>query len=314
MKNTKFFLPILLMLSYFAKGQDITFHSNSLYPEGTAFSKKQQVFFVSSLNHGQIGKLDFSGNYTPFIQDPELIATVGILADDKRDLLYVTNTDNGVAEKTNPKTASKLSEIIAYDLHTGKRKFKVDLGALNPGQPNFVNDLTIDNEGNLYVTNSFSPILFKIDKNHKGSIFAKNDAWTGAGYNLNGIVYNPDGYLIVAQSNKGLLYKIDIKNPSKMTTVKLIEGDLRGADGLILNGKNELAVISHVYWKTYRVISGDNWSSAEKTDSTKSILTFPTTGVLVNGKYYILNAKVNELFDPKAVKTDNFMLQEVKFK
>src|SRR2546430_1705807 len=93
-------------------------------------------------------------------------ATIGILADEKSNTLFVTNVDNGVAVKTNPATAYKLSEIIGYDLTSGRRKFKVDLGALNPGHPNFINDLTLDNEGNLYVTNSFSPIIFKVDKDH----------------------------------------------------------------------------------------------------------------------------------------------------
>ncbi|SEW04995.1 SMP-30/Gluconolaconase/LRE-like region-containing protein [Chitinophaga sp. YR573] len=310
MKST-FAISMLLGISSFTFGQNIPIHADKLYPEGTAYSKKQNVFFVSSINTAQIGKLDFKGNYRPFTQDPELVATIGILADEKSNTLFVTNVDNGVAVKTNPATAYKLSEIIGYDLTSGKRKFKVDLGALNPGHPNFINDLTLDNEGNLYVTNSFSPVIFKVDKNHHASIFAQDEAWTGESFNLNGIVYHPDGYLIVAQSNKGLLYKIDIKKPTNIKTIKVDE--LKGADGLILNGKNELVAVSNASSRIFQLKSSDNWTSANIISSKASMLPFPTTGVLVNGKYHVLNAKLSELFDPKAPRSTDFLLQEITF-
>jgi sugar lactone lactonase YvrE len=304
-------ISFLLGVSSFTFAQNIPIHADRLYPEGTAYSKKQNVFFISSVNKGQIGKLDVSGNYTPFTQDPDLVATVGILADEKSNTLFVTNIDNGAAVKTNPAKAYKLSEVIGYDLKSGKRKFKIDVGKLNPGHPNFINDLTLDNEGNVYVTNSFSPVIFKIDKDHHASIFAQNEAWTGEGFNLNGIVYHPEGYLIVAQSNKGLLYKINIKNPNDVKVIKVDE--LKGADGLILNDRNELVVVSNASSKIFQVRSTDNWTSASILSVKESILPFPTTGVLVNGKYHVLNAKLSELFDPNAPKTSDFLLQEITF-
>ena len=43
--------------------QDIPFTSNELYPEGIAYSKKQDAFFVSSLHYGKIGKVTRKGVY-----------------------------------------------------------------------------------------------------------------------------------------------------------------------------------------------------------------------------------------------------------
>lgn len=310
MKNTLTAL-VLILVGTLAYGQGISINYNKLYPEGTAYSSKQKIFFVSSIYHGQVGTVDAKGNYKLFTQDPELVASVGIKADERTNTLYVTNVDNGVALKTNPATAYKLSEIIGYDLTSGKRKFKVDLGKLNPGQPNFINDMTLDNDGNLYVTNSFSPIIFKVDKNQKASIFATNDEWKGEGFNLNGIVYHPDGYLIVAHSGKGLLYKIDVKNPGIITKIKVSE--VAGVDGLILNNKNELVVILNKSGKVLKVTTDDHWNSARVVGTKESVLPFPTTGVLVNSTYYVLNGKLTELFDPNAEKTSNFFLQELKF-
>jgi hypothetical protein len=115
----------------------------------------------------------------------------------------------------------------------------------------------------------------------------------------------------VAQSNKGLLYKIDIKKPTDIKTIQVEE--LKGADGLILNGKNELVVVSNASSRIFQVKSTDNWTSASIISSKASTLPFPTTGVLVNGKYHVLNAKLSELFDPKAPRSTDFLLQEITF-
>jgi sugar lactone lactonase YvrE len=260
MKNTLTSIA-LFFIGACTHGQGIAINADKLYPEGTAYSKKQRMFFISSIYHGQVGTLDYEGNYKRFTDDADLIASVGILADEKHNILYVTNVDNGVAAKTNPATAYKVSEVIAFDLTTGKRKFSVDLGKLNAGQPNFINDLTMDAEGNVYVTNSFSPIIFRIDKDHKASVFARNDSWKGEGFNLNGIVYHPDGYLIVAQSSKGILYKIDIKNPVDVKVIQIDE-PVVGVDGIILNGKNELVIMLNASSKILKLTTTDGWKHA----------------------------------------------------
>ena len=302
-------LIIASLITFFtltANAQSIRFNSNELYPEGTAYSKKQDIFFVGSIRYGTIGKVDRKGNYTPFINDPELVTTVGILANDEENLLYVTIADNGVSQNSKPETKYKLSKVAAYDLTTGKRKFIADLGALNPNAPNLVNDLTYDEKGNVYATNSFSPMIFKITPEGKSSIFAQNDMWIGESFNLNGIVYHKNGYLITTQYSTGKLFKINIANPKD---IQVIEAPtFTKTDGLILNGSKELVVISNGTDTIYKLTTSDNWKSATIANSQKSQSFFPTTGVLAKGKYYILNAKLSELFNPNAAKTADFLL------
>jgi len=291
--------------------QNIKFVSKELYPEGTAYSSKQDAFFVSSIRNGTIGKVDRKGNYSPFITDPELVTTVGILANEAKNLLYVTISDNGVSKNSKPETKYKLSKVAAYDLITGKRKFIADLGILNPNGANLVNDLTFDDKGNVYVTNSFSPIIYKITPKGKASIFAQNDMWTGEGFNLNGIVYHKKGYLITTQYNTGKLFKVNIANPKDIEVIDAPK--FTNTDGLILNGNNEMVVISNGTDTIYKLTTIDNWKSAIIADSQKSVSFFPTTGVFAKGKYYVLNAKLSELFNPDAPKTSDFVLQEVNF-
>ncbi len=305
--TTVLFLAIIITTN----AQNIEFNSKELYPEGTAYSKKQNTFFVSSLHYGKISKVDFKGNVTDFITDEELISTIGILADDKRKLLYVCISDPGVSLKTNAATQMKLAKLAAYDLETGKRKFIADLGALNKDGGNFANDVTFDDEGNIFVTNSFSPLIYKITQTGEASIFATSDMWKGEGFNLNGIVFHKDGYLIAAQSNTGILYKINLLNPTIITKIKTTP--LLGADGLVLANNNELLVISNSAQKVVRLLLDNKCENATADGEVNTKFSFPTTGLFLKKKYYVLNAKLNEIFDPKATKTSNFLLQQIQF-
>ncbi|WP_395077203.1 hypothetical protein [Flavobacterium sp.] len=310
MKNL-FKILFVLTFALSANAQNIAFNSNELYPEGIAYSKKQDVYFVSSLHYGKIGKVTSKGVYTEFITDTALVSTIGIHANEKANLLYVCVSDPGVAVNTSATTQMKLAKLIAYDLTTGKRKFIADLGVLNPNGGNFANDVDFDLKGNCYVTNSASPIIYKISPKGVPSIFATSENWKKDGFNLNGIVVHPNGYLIVAQSNTGELYKVSIKNPKE---IKKINSDLiLGADGIFLNEKNELMVISNSTKQVFQLNSTNDFATVKVVKTAPTEMTFPTTGIVVNKKYYVLNAKLDEIFNPNATKTSNFLIQEIKF-
>ncbi len=299
------------MFALSANAQNIPFNSNELYPEGIAYCKKQDVFFVSSLHYGKIGKVTQKGVYTEFITDKDLVSTIGIHANEKANLLYVCVSDPGVSVKTDKATQMKLAKLIAYDLISGKRKFIADLGALNKDGDNFANDIDFDNQGNCYVTNSASPIIYKVTPKGVATIFATSDNWKKEGFNLNGIVVHPNGYLIVAQSNTGELYKVSLKNPTEIT--KINSDIMLGADGIFMHGKNELLVISNSKKEVYELTTDNDFVSAKTVRTAKTEMNFPTTGIVVKGKYYVLNAKLNEIFTPNTTLTSNFLIQEIKF-
>jgi hypothetical protein len=309
MKNL-FRILFVLAFALSANAQNIAFNSNELYPEGIAYSKKQEVFFVSSLHYGKIGKVTRQGVYSEFITDATLVSTIGIHANEKANLLYVCVSDPGVAVTTSATTQMKLAKLIAYDLTTGKQKFVADLGALNTTGGNFANDVDYDAQGNTYVTNSASPIIYKVSPKGVPSIFATSDNWKKEGFNLNGIVVHPKGYLITVQSNTGELYKVSLKNPTEITKINV---DLIfGGGGIFLNGNSELMVISNSTKQVFQLNSMDDFASAKVLKTAPTEMNFPTTGIVVDKKYYVLNAKLDEIFNPKATKTSNFLIQEIK--
>jgi sugar lactone lactonase YvrE len=303
----------LLLASQLSLAQprtDIPFTADLVYPESAAWSAKQNAFFVTSVHRGVIGKLSKAGSYTPFITDEQLIGTVGIKVDAERNILWVANSDSGASLRSSEATQGKLAALVAYNATTGKRIAYHDLGKLSEGA-HFANDIALDRKGNVYVTDSFAPNIYRVNAAGKASIFVTSELFKGEGFNLNGIVYHPKGYLLVSKYNSGELYKIDINNPKQIEKVALPEL-LSGTDGLLLRSPNSLIAIQNLgIDRTLELVSNDDWKSATIKVVTKSNLPFPTTATQVGKDVYVLNAQLGSLFTPEAEKVSDYLLQKL---
>jgi len=311
-RTTKFALTLALLAPAAALAAGIEFKAPSAYPEGITCNEKTGEFFVSSMRHGTVGVVK-DGKYKPFARDAQLISSVGMHVDAERGRLLVCVSDPGVSEKTSPKTQKKLARLIAFDLKSGKRKSSVDLNTLVPEGEHFCNDFAIDADGNAYVTDSFSPVIYKVDPTFKASVFLKDDKFKGQGFGLNGVVHHKDGFLIVAKSDDGTLWKISEKGAPVPEEIKVSE-KLVNADGLVLSPGGDLIVIQNENHRAARLKSTDGWKTA-KVDKTVALeAAFPTTAVYAGDKLYVDLSHLNELFaDPKKAKTDTFTLTEVQF-
>jgi sugar lactone lactonase YvrE len=291
-----------------AAAPGITFVADQAYPEGVAWSAAQKVFFVSSIHKGIIGKVTLQGVYTPFIQDDKLVSSVGLHFDAKRKLLWVAIGDLGASTRSSPATQGKLAALAAYDAITGERRAYHDLGSLVEGG-HFANDIAIDAAGNVYVTDSFAPVIYRVDATGHASVFARSELFAGEGFNLNGIVAHPDGYLLVAKSNSGEIFRISTSHPADIQRVSLTEA-VKGADGLILRGTGRLTVVQNSGTdQVVDLVSQDGWKSAARQPARKSAQSFPTTGVLAGKHLYVLNSRLDTLFSKDAPKVGDYLLQ-----
>jgi sugar lactone lactonase YvrE len=290
--------------------QKVTFSADTIYPESVTWSVKQNSFFVSSVRHGTVGKVSLSGKYVPFIKDDKLISSVGLLVDDARNTLWVTNSDPGAGEHTNSATQGKLAGVAKYDATTGQRRAYYDLSSLEQGA-HLANDIALDDAGNLYVTDSFAPIIYRIGVNGRASIFSQSKVFNDAeGFNLNGVAWHKDGYLLVGKYNSGELFRVSIKDPAKIEKVALAQ-PLKGADGFHLIDKTHLVVVQNLGTdRTVELTSSDGWKTAQVVRQHKSALSMPTAAAQVGGDIYVLNSRLDTLFDPKAKKVDEFTLEK----
>jgi sugar lactone lactonase YvrE len=290
----------------------VSFTKAALYPEGVDYDTQGKRFLVTSLHEGIVGAVTDDGSYSVFAQDPSMVSAIGIRIDAARDRVLVCNSDPGASIHTKKENQGKLAGLAAFQLSTGKLIKYVDLGKVGGAGGHFCNDLIIDSNGTAYVTDSFSPIIYKVDATYNATVFLNNKRFTGESFNLNGLVMKDD-YLIVAKMNEGLLFKVPLAHPEKFSQVKIKES-LAGADGLLWGPDGSLVVIANGNTnKVFKLTSSDNWASATVAGSVDTGDVFATTGVVRDGKIYVLYARLNILFNP-ATKThvDKFEIRQQK--
>jgi len=283
-------------------------NSPAVYPEGVEWDARHNRFLVSSLHKGVVGAVTDDGKYRVIATDTKLIGTVGMELDPIRDRLLVCNSDGGASEKSNKATTGKVAGLAVFKISTGKLIKYVNLVQYkDKDDGHFCNDIAIDKDGTAYITDSFSPVIYKVDRKYKASVLIKDKTFSGPSFNLNGIVIKDD-YLLVNKMNSGQLFKIPLKNPKDFNEVKLPE-KLEGADGMLWAPDGTLIVIAnnnaHVGVKgsavlnsVFRLSSDDGWKTAMIKGKAPTGDVFATTGTIRNGQIYVMHAMLHVLFNP----------------
>ena len=291
----------------------ISFVASRQYPEGITYAPSFDKFLVSSITQGKVGTVDQNGRYADFVSDDQLISGIGLKV--RGNLLYVCNSDLGVSEKSKPQTTLKTAGLVVFDLTSRALVKSVRLDSLLPGVPHFANDIAFDPDGNAYITDSFAPVIYKVTPDYKATIFANNPQFAGEqGFNLNGIVYHPDKYLIAVKSNEGKLFKIDLNNPANVLEITGVS--LSNGDGMVLY-ENDLYVVNGRN-KVTQIRSTDKWKTASLVKTDAVGYEQATTNVLVNNKIYTLNARIDEVNaaisakDPSRLQASSYSIQQFK--
>jgi hypothetical protein len=276
----------------------ISFKKDALYPEGVEYDAGSNRFLVTSLREGIVGAVTPDGNYSVLFQDSNMVSAIGIRIDKDRDRVLVCNSDPGPSIRSKPETQGKLAGLAVFQLSTGSLIKYIDLASLSEGGGHFCNDIALDSNGIAYVTDSFSPIIYKVDTENNASIFLQNDKFAGEGFGLNGIVVK-DNYLLVAKYNDGTLFKFPLADPQQFTQVT-IEGAYPGADGLLWSADGSLIMIANAATnKVLKLTSDDNWASAKIAGTFETGQVFPTTGKEINGDIFVLYAMLHVVFNPE---------------
>jgi len=300
------FCTILAVVTY-AQGKRITFEAPKVYPEGIAINPTTNKTYVSSVKTGTIGAVDENGKYTVVYQDDGLKSSFGMKVDEKKNMLWVCVGDPNYSKFKSPETFKKMARVITIDLATNKKTGDIDLASLHPGN-HFPNDLTFDDKGNVYITDSFSPVIYKVDASGKPSVWSID-------VGLNGIAYHPSGFILVAHNTNGAILKIDLKDPTKVERVK-IPVFFPGADGMAIDTEKNLILVQNKGVNTvFKITSSDDWKTAKVAGKTspEERLQNPTTLAMNKSNLFVLNAKLNELSDSTLRLSNDFSFQEVKF-
>lgn len=192
------------------------------------------------------------------VADPEVAGKValGLVVDAPRRRVLVVYADRP------PRFG--YAAVGAYELGSGRRIFLARLDG--PGESSFADDVAADEDGNAYVTDIKGSKIWKVSPDGEPLSAITNATFTqrpGTMDNLvglNGIVYHPNGYLLVIHTTGGDLFKVNPKTGA-VSVVKVL-GSLKRGDGLELLSPTKMAVAG---MPSRLVESSDDWETARVT-------------------------------------------------
>jgi sugar lactone lactonase YvrE len=273
-------------------------------PEGIEYDQTNRRFLVGSLTDGTVYQLHDDGALTPVVEDPELRSSIGIEVDEPRNRLLVANSDAAVFDGS----VSGQAKLGVYELSSGEQIAMVDLAkSLSDASADwkyFANDVTVGDDGTIYVTDSRTNTIYRVDGDYTPSVlyrFQPSEERTDL--MLNGLVFHPSGFLLVADSASGDLYKVPVEDPGALTRVVLPE-PVEGADGVVWQSEARLAIVSNSHSRVVALTSTDQWVSAE----IAGVARFEgraTTAAVVAGDIYVVQPHFDDQ-DPPTVERVTF--------
>jgi DNA-binding beta-propeller fold protein YncE len=301
--------------------ESITINKPALYPEGIDYNPKTDKFIVGSFRDGGVYEINSDGSYHKVINDERLNSVLAVRVDVKRNRLLVVNSDIGSSINSNVEGPKKSASLGIYELSSGNSIDFINLGKLLPNKNHLANGMTLDLEGNIYVTDSFSPVIYKIDTRGHASIFLESERFLGEGINLNGIVFHPNGYLLAVKKGEGVLFKIPLDKPQEFSVIKSPRKFI-GGDGLVLLNNEDLIVIANraageITETVFSLSSTDDWVTTKVTQELKFGKVYLTTGVMRKDKLYVMHSNLKSLMlaskDEKNKLNKKATIQQVKY-
>jgi len=287
-------------------------------PEGIEFDKTDNTFLLSSINAGPIIKANLDGTFKPFTSGEQFpLSTAGLEIDYKRNRLLVAGFNGTELMDKDPKTKG-VAFLRSYNLTTGAIEKDINLSGLIPeASAYFANDIAVDNQGNVYVSDWYARVVYKVDAEGNPSVFWKNETGIEAG--ANGIDFHPDGYLLVSLltvNEKGLyanygLVKIPVADANSAKVVEFKNEGFTGFDGMVLKSDGKVIGVTNNGTSAggntlVELSSNDNWKSASVIN-TKSIPASTTVAVTPSNNNYVINQDFTQ-----PMKKD-WTIQQVKF-
>jgi hypothetical protein len=279
-----------------AAGKTLVLQRGGFIPEGIEYDQANHRYLAGSLAEGTIFEIHGDGAVVPFVTDPTLVSSVGIEVDEPRDRLLVANSDRAVFQPG----ATGQAKLNVYSLTTGERLALVDLAAVigTPSDPPayFVNDLTVDNEGSVYVTDSRQNVIYKVTPDYQATVLYRFAGPLPGNAQLNGIVYHSDGYLLVVANEH--IYKVTVGSSPVMTEV-MVDQPVPGQDGAVWSPDGPLAVVSNSADAplVVKLQSTDGWASAKRVAAAK-LVGQATTAAAVGGDIDVIHPHFNDAAPP----------------
>jgi Cu-Zn family superoxide dismutase len=260
---------------------------DAVFPESVGVSKADHTYYVGSTGDGTVFKGSTDGTeaavFLPGGADGRTFVA-GVKVDGPYLLL----------------AGGATGQLFVYDRRTGAfiKKFVVP----PTGAPTFINDVAIARNGDLYVSDSLRPTIWKIPAADVGTPSADPvelvpwidlSAIYVSGFNFNGIVVTShDRYVLATQSATGQLWRITIADKT-IRQIDLGGVTLPNADGLALSGHTAYVAqnaLSQIVRIDLKALYGTGTVVSTTTDPT---FMYTTAVALLPGRLLVVNSQFN---------------------
>lgn len=277
-------------------GASIAFRipEKGLIPEGLAWDPKSGRYFVSSVRLGKIVQIDRDRHASDFVQSgiAGIHGLSGIGIDSRRRLLWACSTASPRVANYQKGDANDPA-VIAFDLHHGKVARRIPFQQAN----GFCDDLTVADDGTLYVSDSTGAVLELSPGSDRLTTLVRR-----------GVIRSPQGSVLSA--NGRVLYVADYGGPIRAVDVRT--GDVAplqlpddfqpmGIDGITRHGNRLIAVQNGI--EPNRVVAltlrrdGLAVSDWKILEMNHPLIDEPTIGKVVGDVYYFVGASQGNKFD-----------------
>jgi len=272
------------------------------YPESIAVGP-DGTFYVGSWRQGAVARI------RPGADQPEVLVTPGanglsngqgVLVDSRRGLLWICSGTLGYTTvPTHP------SALKSYDLATGAPRASYELP-----DKGYCNDLAQDANGDLYVTDSFQPRIFRWrDGDTALELWKQDDAFSAGpeGFKLNGIAIDRNHVYVSTVTAAPYLLRIDKQPGGSAGNVTRIDmpRTLKNADAIRSAGPDRLVIFESNAFGHDGPYGGQISLATLSDNRAQTLVTLvaglndPSSGVIANGRVYFIESKYSLLFAHK---------------
>ena len=249
---------------------------NGFQPEGIVVGDGNTAY-AGSLANGDIYAADLQTGEGELVIEGPGTSAVGLDFDRRTGYLFVSGGANGDGR--------------IYNTHTGDLVTAYDFGG------GFVNDVIVTPTA-AYFTDSFMPVLYKVELSHAGTPGADSTlslsgdfVFVPGAFNTNGIVATPNGNgLIIVNSSRGELYLVDPQT-GHATLIDLGGDNANSGDGLVLVAR-KLFVVQNFANQIAEFRLNHDYTAASLTQIiTDDDFDIPTTADNQGARLYAVNAR-----------------------
>jgi len=152
-------------------------------PEAVRYDKSQNVYFISNFNGGG-NDLDSNGFITKVDSDGNVSSLKFITGTEE----FPLHAPRGMFIESGSLWVADVAGVHVFDTKTGIQQKFIDFSSFEPG---FLNDVSSDGSGSIYVTDTGKPVVYKIENNSPSIFLDSLEIYP------NGITYDEENKLFI---------------------------------------------------------------------------------------------------------------------